>query len=230
MTTVELLDPIVEEPMSKNYSDSHDRFVKDTKNHHMTTLRDDGLYRHLMFRDPESGFYWYEIVTFPGTLVINGDMGSFTFSRLEDMFVFFASGTDINPHYWGEKIQGNTPFKEFSADVFTRLVTEAYTDVKDEFSKDMQAEFWWNIERDILAYADYEFEARNALADFRFASVEFADTWEWDFTEYTRSFLWNLHAIRHAIATFDTRKGQTRVSQTSVAKTSDTHIIDKVIA
>ena len=200
--------------MSKNYLDSHDRFVKDTNNHHMTTLRDDGLYRHLMFRDPANSSYWYEIVTFPGTLVINGDMGSFTFSRTEDMFEFFSSGTDINPHYWGEKIQGNTPFKAFSADVFTALVTEAYADMKDEFSKDMRAEFWQNIESDILAYADYEPEARNALADFEFGSVEFADTWEWDFTEYTLFYLWNLHAIRHAIATFDTSKGQTRVAKT----------------
>ena len=196
--------------MSENYPESFARFTADTHDNKMEVLKDDGVYRHLLFCAPDYGYFWFEIVTFPGSLVINGDMGAFTFSRIDDMFEFFGSGNDINPHYWSQKISGNTSFKEFSQKVFTKQVTEAYNDAKDDFTEDEQTEFWRAVQDEILAYADSEAEAKDALADFNFRFVEFSDTWEWDFTEYTQWFLWNLHAIRHAITAYDASKSQTR--------------------
>lgn len=87
-----------------------DRFPKDTAGHRMTVLHDDGLYRHLRFNAPGTSFYWFDLVTWPGTLVVNGDCGSFTFSRVEDMFTFFRSNGNsagINPGYWSEKLPTN---------------------------------------------------------------------------------------------------------------------------
>ena len=94
-----------------------ERFARETAKHRMTVLHDDGLYRHLRFtemhlcNDAEwrttNGFYWFDLITWPGSLTINGDCGTYTFSRITDMFEFFR-GYGINPQYWAEKVQGET--------------------------------------------------------------------------------------------------------------------------
>lgn len=85
-----------------------ERFPADIAKHKLTVLREDGLYRHLRCAAPGSSFYWFEVVTWPGTLAIRGDFGeAYVFSRLDDMFAFFRSGRGeprINPHYWSEKL------------------------------------------------------------------------------------------------------------------------------
>jgi len=72
-------------------ADTAERFKRDTKDHEMTVLHEDGLYRHLRFRKPAGGYseYWFDLVTWPGVLVIRGDMETFAFSRTEDMLAFF---------------------------------------------------------------------------------------------------------------------------------------------
>ncbi len=99
------------------YAKSRERFEHDTAEHEMTVLRDDGLYRHVRFQRPGSPFYWFDLVTWPGRLVVCGDCGDYMFSRTCDMFEFFADGSagrrsTINPHYWGEKLQGARPGRE----------------------------------------------------------------------------------------------------------------------
>lgn len=80
-------------------------FEEATHGQEMEILHDDGLYRHLRFKAPGTWIYGYDLVTWPGYLAINGDLVSgYTFSRLPDMLRFFASGPDINPEYWSEKI------------------------------------------------------------------------------------------------------------------------------
>jgi hypothetical protein len=88
--------------------DAAEQFERNVTDHVMTVLHDDGLYRHLRFRKPGTGFYGFDLITWPGSLVVHGDTGSYTFSRITDMFEFFhrASGWNhgsINPHYWAEK-------------------------------------------------------------------------------------------------------------------------------
>jgi hypothetical protein len=88
---------------------TEETFLKDVKNHKMTVLMDNGVYRHLRF---SSGSFnqQFDIVTYPWHLVYSGDMGCYVFSRLEDMFEFFRTGRHdnslgINCSYWGEKLQ-----------------------------------------------------------------------------------------------------------------------------
>jgi hypothetical protein len=69
---------------------SRERFEQETAEHEMTVLRDDGLYRHLRFQRPGTSIYWFDLVTWPGRLVICGDCGDLMFSRLRDMFEFFG--------------------------------------------------------------------------------------------------------------------------------------------
>ena len=52
-------------------------FLKNVKAHKMHVLKDDGVYRHVKFKNPETGNRWFEIVTWPNCLCIGGDMGNY---------------------------------------------------------------------------------------------------------------------------------------------------------
>lgn len=128
--------------MSRKYECSEEQFRKDTSAHVMTVQRDDGVHRHLRFRKakPAGSEYWFDLITWPGSLVIDGDMGTYVFRRLEDMFEFFRTDQSyydktgrsdklaINLGYWSEKLQAS-PHKgheEFSGEAFHQRVKEAF--------------------------------------------------------------------------------------------------------
>lgn len=84
---------------------TEEQFLKDVSDHKMEVALNQGTYRHVRFRSTKHGYnQWFDLVTWPGVLTISGDMGTWTFSRLPDMFEFFR-GQKINPHYWAEKLQ-----------------------------------------------------------------------------------------------------------------------------
>lgn len=144
-----------------------ERFKGDTAGHEMTVLHDDGLYRHLRFRRPDRGSYWFDLITWPGNLTVNGDCGTFTFSRVEDMFEFFR-GYRVNPQYWAEKIRGETRVKSYSEDRFRQQVKEDAADAEEEYpglSAAVEERFYG-----VLAEWDtgYEDGARRALDEFRY--------------------------------------------------------------
>lgn len=88
-----------------------EQFLKDVANHQMESRMENGIYRHLVFRQSgeHSWNMWFGIVTWPGWLTIYGDMGTWTFSRVEDMFCFFRDEKlRINASYWAEKLQHGT--------------------------------------------------------------------------------------------------------------------------
>lgn len=72
-----------------------------TAAHTMTVLHDDGPYRHLRFSAPAIRSWSWDIVTWPGALVISGDIGDgWQFTGAPDMFDFFqpfAGRHRINP-------------------------------------------------------------------------------------------------------------------------------------
>jgi hypothetical protein len=52
-------------------------FLRDVKDHQMTILKDDGVFRCIEFRNPaDRGTYFFYLTTFPGRLVISGDCGT----------------------------------------------------------------------------------------------------------------------------------------------------------
>lgn len=108
---------------------TEERFLSDTESHILTVLKIDGIYRNLRFSKKESNAFSFNLTTWPGYLAITGDMGTYVFSRLDDMFCFFRTdkndfnynpdGISINPGYWAEKMQSekqNNHGREFSAD------------------------------------------------------------------------------------------------------------------
>ena len=210
-----------------------DRFNRDTAQHQMTVLHDDGLYRHIRFRRPETGFYWFDLVTWPGRLTITGDMGTYVFARIDDMFEFFR-GPQINPDYWAEKLpDGRRQAKEYSEDRFKTRAAEAL----DEWEKDEDPELLDAYKR---AWAEWkaatpterlslrtpvpptdpavlraQFAEAGADGDAGFESEArrilagwedhgvVSDPWEWDLTDFTWPFLWCCHAIRWGISVYD---------------------------
>lgn len=113
-------------------ADVAERFAKDVAGHAMTVLHDDGLYRHLRFAEPNHSFYWFDLVTWPGSLAIRGDCGGHMFTRTRDMFEFFRrNGNDhgINPGYWAEKLpDGARSVRKFSEDELRARVEESVTE------------------------------------------------------------------------------------------------------
>lgn len=153
--------------------DVRDRFPGDVAKHEMTVLRDDGLYRHLRFRqppDPEgkayTGAYWFDLITWPGCLAINGDMHSYLFSRTEDMFEFFR-GHRPNPSYWAEKVRAGSRIREYSGDQFRRHVADALKDALEDEGAPPGLER--AIREEILESLDTGWEdgARRTLEDFK---------------------------------------------------------------
>lgn len=194
------------------------RFTAETAQHQMTILRNDGLYRHVRFMhvapNPETGklerssFYWFDLLTWPGCLTVNGDCGTFTFSRTEDMFEFFRGGR-INPQYWAEKVRGNANLQCYSTERFREHVMDVAAEREAEWPGLTEA-----AEREIFGpYSEWntEFEdgAREALADFRFGDTfpaegfRFTDTWQWELGDWDWQFLWCCHAIQWGIWQYD---------------------------
>lgn len=194
----------------ETHNDPKTRFATDTAGHLMTVLLDHGLYRHLRFASPASSISWFEIITTPGLLTINGDMGTFTFSREADMFQFFHhSDGGINDYYWTEKLlASDQPAKSFSASVFTETIRQDAEGQLDdaEVEGDQRTAALAELQDEVLASAsEGEHEALRALDSFASDLLDFTDAWEHDFTEYSFRYLWNLHAIVHGIAEYRAR-------------------------
>lgn len=107
-----------------HYPEQYRAFRANTEKHEMRVLHDDGLYRHLRFAEPGTGIWHFDLVTWPGSLAIRGDIGEgFIFTRIDDMLDFFDNGRrgpgEINVTYWAEKLdRGSRSVREFSAKEF----------------------------------------------------------------------------------------------------------------
>lgn len=154
-------------------------FQRDTANHSMRVLRDDGVYRHIRFSDNGSSVYRFDLLTWPGCLCYTGDMGTFVFQRLEDMFEFFRDGRErlegeeprINRSYWSEKLIGvdgsrrNGSAEEFSEEKFRRVINEYRVDwvrreverggsALEALNKEKRRELWEAVQDEVLDLLD----------------------------------------------------------------------------
>ncbi|WP_445494640.1 hypothetical protein [Photorhabdus sp. SF281] len=190
-----------------------ERFKKDTKEHSIEMLHNDGLYRHFRFSRNNSSAYYFDIVTWPGFLCISGDMGCFTFSRVTDMFRFFRDTNckfSINPYYWAEKLQAGAGYckeiyKEWSPDRFKDAVNEAFNnfiDDNDDISDDELEEIKESIEQ-IISCSYHEYDAASAIRDYDDKHDIFVDFWENDLMGYAFHYIWCLYAIVWGISRFD---------------------------
>lgn len=196
-----------------------EEFLKNVSLHKMQVLRDDGLYRHLRFNKGQSSVCWFDLITWPGNLCITGDMGTYAFSRIEDMFSFFRDerqkeGISINPGYWEEKViascQGETrkwSGGAFMASVEKRVVEYAeHHGFSDEDLEDLLADVLGDLEGD----QDSADISMSSLCSYSRGvdgkSEGLFEDFEADCMEFTYRFLWCCYAIVWGIGEFQSEK------------------------
>lgn len=180
-------------------------FLKDVADLRVEVLRDDGMYRHIKFRRPRTTCMGFDLVTWPGYLCYSGDMGTFVFSRVPDMFEFFRDPTPgniiIHPQYWSEKVQAEDRpdgVEEYSPDRFREAI-ENWLDSMEASAETREAA------KHVLAHADDgEYEARRAVSES--SRPVFQDFWEARLHEYTYRFIWCCYALVWGIRQYDIKK------------------------
>lgn len=189
--------------MPKNNGPSRDEFLKDVATHSMTVLLDQGVYRHLKFKGPAPNSWnqWFELITTPSLLTVHGDMGTWCFSRVEDMFKFFRrSDGGINPSYWAEKLQvGMEEAEKFDGDGFKHRLIESLED----YSLNDESRAAVIEQLDEIDFNDNEHYIRDRVNDIEEGSFRFQDTWEISGKAYTFRFIWCLHSIVWGIEQYD---------------------------
>lgn len=190
-------------------------FIKDIAEHEMKVMHDDGSYRHIRFRKPDSNAYWFGLVTWPGHLTIEGDMGCWTFSRTPDMFEFFRNDElGINPGYWAEKLQNYSkyegPEKQFCIDTLREsmknYLDQVFKGDPDEWPEEKQESLWEEIEADILSL-DHEHSVYQAVSSFEHDGFRFEDWYEsFSCKNWSYHYLWCLFAIVWGIQQYDKKQ------------------------
>jgi len=208
-------------------------FDRETSEHEMEILHDDGVYRHLKFAKPGTNIWRFDLVTWPGHLAVSGDLSSYTFNRLYDMFEFFGGDREINPHYWAEKVvAGRERTMEYSPELAQRHVIERFWE--DRLQRDEpNGPLWRAIREEVIEYLEDENEARRAINDFTYripepsrekgvdfrperirkyrdhrVDYQFTDAWEWALRDYDGQFILICHAIAWGIQQYRAAKAQ----------------------
>ncbi len=192
-------------------------FLKDVENHEMKILKDDGLYRHIRYKRPETMNMFFDIITFPHGLLYRGDMGEFYFERVEDMLCFFRnnkSELEINIGYWGEKCQSEDVrggMNEFDSSIWEETIKEYWEECFEEETDSEEAKEVWEELETIFHGDDSECEYVSRVNNF---SVSHIDTkfnlWElWESLgsgkRATYHFVWCCYAIAWAVIQYDNK-------------------------
>ncbi|MCW2255133.1 hypothetical protein M2263_001224 [Providencia alcalifaciens] len=210
-----------------NYDDAKKHFQNETKNHEMTIIHEDGLYRHVRFKQPKTNVYYFDLVTYPGYLVFSGDMGTWVFSRLHDMFDFF-SGDDINTGYWAEKLQhgaggGRDTAKEYSQEETEETIKKHFNYWVEDNKKtdddgytqeeidEYQREYKHHRSelKELLNNTDSEWsiiEAIQNISNGDFEYSPFEETWDLIRKDYSHHYLWACFAIQWGINKYKNNK------------------------
>lgn len=190
-------------------------FLRCVNKHEMTVLVDNGVYRHLRFKSPDTGNQYFELVTFPGRLVYCGDMGSYLFERIEDMFAFFRRpDRGVNLGYWAEKVdaQDRDGIRSFSIDrakdVCKDIVMEEAQYLDDVGRSQLDDELKLLLEELDNDAGDYADVVR-ITSDFDSEMIDsdwFSDLWDYSFDCFTYRFQWACFAIAWGIEQYDKQK------------------------
>jgi len=196
---------------------TREEFLNDVKDHQLNILLNNGVYRHLVIKKPGSSNHWFEIVTYPWKLVVSGDMGTWVFSRIEDMFCFFRSDDGkINRSYWAEKLQNGThgcsdAAKVYDGDVYKQRIIDHLEDydLSDEHKELVLEELdtidfddGHGVYREIYDFS-VDLSGSNHRSYKRDDLFTFQDVWEIDMKTYSYHYLWCCHAIVYAIQKYD---------------------------
>lgn len=194
---------------------TEEQFLKRVEDHSIEIIMDDGIDRRIRFSNNGSTVDRFDLITWQGHLLITGDMGSYLFRRVRDMFTFFRMnretqdnrGLFINPMYWSQKVLAvdrHGDIKEWSAKNFKEHIIDSidqYCYYKPEIDQD---EMFEEAKYKIFNHSESEDCALRAAMDFSYkGDFPFRDYWEMDCKVYTYRFLWDLYAIVWGIKQYD---------------------------
>lgn len=204
-----------------------ERFKRDIAQHEMHVIRDEGLHRHLRFKKPGTYAMHFDLITWPGYLCYTGDMGTYVFRRLDDMFQFFRKEPNrpefrIDLSYWAEKLEATDKgqgVQEFCPQKFERAVkTDVISWIRDNRDRTTRAERreLWDDVMDSVINADGDRDGlRKQIAAHDFShrvnaklSFHFQDFWDHTVTRYTYRFVWCCCALQWAVGQYDGRKAE----------------------
>jgi hypothetical protein len=180
-------------------------FPRDISNHVMNVIRDDGLYRHLRFAKPGTMCMHFDIITWPGYLAYVGDMGSYVFRRVFDMFDFFREVVDkpgaprICPDYWSQKVEAmdkTDGIKEYSEELARAWVKERLDEgeASDEVREEAES----------IDFNNGEARLYDSIDSVGWHG--FADHWEANFKDFTYRYIWCCLAIVWAVKQYDAKR------------------------
>lgn len=201
------------------------RFICDISSHQLTVIRDDGIYRHLRFERQKTNAYYFDIITWPGYLAVTGDMGTWAFSRIADMFDFFTAAHSgkqesfqINPGYWSEKFESGagcrrteSPCYEFDETALAKILDEWHAEWllgagedADEFERDDVAEKIADLKRERFSN---ESQAYTAVDDADLPDFDMQYAFEGrSMQQYSYHYLWICYAIVWGIERYRNKK------------------------
>ena len=196
-------------------------FLKNIKDHQIGIIKDAGLYRHIRCKRPDTMNMYFDIITFLGGLLYTGDMGTYEFERVEDMFKFFRDpdkNLHINSDYYAEKCKAESIYGEgirkFDEDSFINNIKhyyDTYFEDCDDSYKDEKERVWIEIESQILNNDHSEYELVSNLNNFSMyhdaSEFQFTGFWEYSYQSKTYHFLWCLYAIVWTVQKYDEMKG-----------------------
>lgn len=195
------------------------QFLLDVAEHQMTILRDDGGNgRHVRFSRPGTVCMHFDLITWPGYLCYTGDMGTYVFQRLTDMFEFFRTDREykkrngaklaVNLSYWGEKLQATDRdgYRKYSAEKFKANVMDwvEQRGLTGKLGHGLRNE----LQSEVLDHADDGADtAYRAAMDFVWNGKRvFPDFYEVDSEDYSHRFLWCCYALAWGIEKYDAAK------------------------
>lgn len=97
------------------------------KDHQITELSRNGVFRSWRCGRPSSGTYRFFITTYPGVIVVTGDIGDLIVERVYDMLPWCRDAVD-STEYFAQKVPHAIPTKEFSLDVLRAWIAEMLVD------------------------------------------------------------------------------------------------------
>lgn len=212
----EQLDSIYKKPVFDKFTES--TFLDNVKDHKMEVIRVDGVNRHIRFKKEGTLSYYFDLITWPGHLCIAGDMGTYVFKRLHDMFDFFKTDSQekssdtlgVNLSYWAEKLvaKGETEYK-FSPDLFIQEISSIFSDYDFKSIEEAQ-DCFQQLTDDLIEMAVYDDgnfsdeTLRQAAIDFTHKSgFSLKSYFEEGFTyEYVYPYTWCCYAIAWGIKQF----------------------------
>lgn len=143
-----------------------------------------GVYRHFRCAKPGTGIYAFNITTFPGRLVVTGDVGTLVVERLDDMFEWAPSAVE-SIDYFAEKVSREIETKRYDPDLAFEFLAE------QQVAEGTESE----LARIASELEDYTHDQSLFLSKLHETEILYGcDTPELD--NWTPSFLWCREAVR----------------------------------